>query len=162
MKTDNTLSVIRQKIEDLPNVVMYSMNQHGFIFPSCSVNFISIDEDRQLWFLSQFSNKLLSECEQVFPARLHFYKKGFDAFVEVSGKAAIMSNTQSPELYVRKDVEAKKSVLIKMMISNIEYTESFVVPLKSKFRLWAEDAYKWIVRHFVLPKRHGSSLGGSH
>ncbi len=150
MKTDNTLSVIKQKIEDLPNVVMYSMNQHGFKFPSCTVNYISIDDDRQLWFLSQFSNRLLRECEQVFPARLHFFRKGFDAFVEVSGRAAIMSNIQTPEFFDRKGVETKKSVLIKMMINNIEYTEFVRTPVKSRFRLQMERGYKWLTSKFFL------------
>ncbi len=162
MKTDNTLSIIRQKIEDLPNVVMYSMNQHGVKFPSDIIDFVRIDDDDQLWFISHLSNRLLNECDQTFPVRLHFFKKDIDDFVEISGRATIMSAISQPEIFAPEGDEIKHPVLIKMTMSNIEYTESVVVPIKSKFRLWAEQSYRWIIRHFTLHRQQGSSFGNSH
>ena len=162
MKMDNTLSVIRQKIEDLPNVVMYSMNQHGFKLPSDIINFVSLDEDGQLWFISYFPAQLLAQCDNVFPVRLHFFKRGNDAFMEISGKATIMSNISQPDLFAPEDAETKKSVLIKMTMNNVEYTEPLVKAGKSKLRLMMEQSYRWIVRQFAFHNHHNSSFGGSH
>jgi len=162
MKTDNTLSVIRQKIEDLPNVVMYSMNQHGVKFPSDIIDFVRIDDDDQLWFISHLSNRLLNECDQIFPVRLHFFKKDIDHFVEISGRATIMSEISQPELFAPEDDKIKHPVLIKMTMNNIEYTELNIILPKSKLRLFAEWAYKWLVQHLSLDRHHGSTLEKSH
>jgi len=162
METENNLSQVRQKIADLPGAIMYSINQHGIKLPSDNIDFVRIDDDAQLWFISHFPPKILKECNQVFPARLHFFRNGTDVSLEISGKATIMSNISDTELYAPQDMKAKKSVLIKMTMNIIQYTESYIVPVKSKLHLLVERGYRWLVKHLALDVTHSSSLEKSH
>ena len=147
MTTDNNLPFIREKISELRNAVMYSMSKSLVKLPNDIVTYVKVDEDGQLWFLSHSPAHSLRECEQVFPARLHFFKKGCDFFVEVSGKATIADNISSSGFFGSNDNQNNKdAVLIRMTMSNIEYREPHAKKAKTKLELLAGKSYKWILR----------------
>lgn len=147
MTTDNNLPFIREKISELRNAVMYSMSKSLVKLPNDIVTYVKVDEDGQLWFLSHSPAHSLRECEQVFPARLHFFKKGCDFFVEVSGKATIADNISSSGFFGPNcNQNNKDAVLIRMTMNNIEYREPHAKKAKTKLELLAEKSYKWILR----------------
>jgi general stress protein 26 len=121
---------------------MYSMSNELVRLPNDIVTYVNIDDEGQLWFLSHLPQQLVSECEREFPARLHFFRKGYDYFIEVSGKATIVSDICS-------DGEKNESnaVLIKMTMRNVEYIEPHAKRDKSKMQLLVEKSYKWMLRN---------------
>ena len=145
MTKDNNFSFIRGKIAELRTAVMYSMCTSLVKLPNDIVTFVSTDNEGHLWFLSHMPIQLLSECEQVFPVRLHFFRKGYDCHVEVSGKATIISNLSNQEFLSIANVADKKAVLIKMTMSNVEYTEPHAKP-KTPLQMIAERSYKWMLK----------------
>lgn len=148
MTTDTHLHFIQEKISELQNAVMYSMSKSLVRLPNDIVTYVKVDEEGQLWFLSHCPSHYLSECEQVFPARLHFFRKGVDFFVEVSGKATIVDKISFlGGAAGTKDINNDKdAVLIRMTMSNIEYREPHAKKAKTKLELVAEKSYKWILR----------------
>src|SRR6476469_3345757 len=92
MANDLNLQFIREKVYQLRSAIMYSMSNELVKIPNNVVTALRIDEEGQLWFLSKRPAQFVSECEQDFPARLHFYRKGTNFFVEVSGKATIVNH----------------------------------------------------------------------
>lgn len=147
MATDTNLHFIQEKISELRTAVMYSMSNSLVKLPNDIVNYVKVDEDGQLWFLSHSPTHSLRECEQVFPARLHFFRKGCDFFVEVSGKATIVDTISLGEAAGTYDINNdKEAVLIRMTMSNIEYREPHAKKSKTKLELVAGKSYKWILR----------------
>ena len=153
MTTDNNFQFIRDKISELRTAVMYSMSNELVKLPNDIVTFVNIDEEGQLWFLSHLPMQLLSECEKVFPARLHFFRKGHDYFVEVSGKATIVSDINSAE-----NKYGQNAVLIKMVMSNVEYREPHAKKEKTKVQVMVEKSYRWMLRNIGFPHSNDSVL----
>src|SRR5687767_11787110 len=142
MATDQNFQFISEKIAELRTAVMYSMSNGLVKLPNDIVTFVNIDEEGQLWFLSHLPPQLLSECEKVFPARLHFFRKGHDYFVEVSGKATIVS-----DINTAADQNNQNAVLIKMAMSNVEYREPHARKEKTKVQVMVEKSYRWMLRN---------------
>lgn len=142
MVNDSNFRFIREKVAQLRTAIMYSMSNDLVKLPNDIVSYVNIDGDGQLWFLSHLPPQLLSECEKTFPARLHFFRKGYDYFVEVSGKATIVS-----DIYSNEEGRDKNAVLIKMSMTNIEYREPHVKREKNKMQVLVEKSYRWMLRN---------------
>lgn len=163
MATDMNLQFIREKIGQIRTAVMYSMSNSLTRLPNDIVTAVRVDEEGNLWFVCRNPLPEMKEYEQNFPARLCFYRKGVDCFVEVSGKATIINNN-----YSKKSNE--KTLLIRMNMINIEYTEPGARKPKNKLELFLENGYKWFLRtaainrssESVLAKLHQTNYYGKH
>ena len=161
MTNDNNFNFIKEKISELRTAVMYSLCDSVIKLPNDIVTYVSTDEEGHLWFLSHMPSQLVSECEQVFPARLHFFRKGYDYHIEVSGKATIVSNMSNEDFSSLPDVTNKKAVLIKMTMSNVEYTEPHT-NAKTRLQLMVEKSYKWMTKAFLFNQPSINHLHQSH
>lgn len=163
MTTDNNLQFIREKISQLRTAVMYSMSNSLEKLPNDIVTALKVDEEGELWFLCR--SPLLKEFELSFPARLCFYRKGYDFFVEVSGKASIVHDYLSAE-YDAKEKDAdpgnQKFLLVKMKMTNISYTEPHARKPKNKLETFLENGYKWFLRTAALKHEPVSVLAKLH
>lgn len=157
MASDSNFRFISEKIAQLRTAVMYSMSNELVKLPNDIVNYVNIDGDGQLWFLSHLPLQLLSECEKSFPARLHFFRKGYDYFVEVSGKATIVS-----DIYSNAEGRDKNAVLIKMTMRNIEYREPHTPREKTRVQLLVEKTYRWMLRNIGFAHSGESVLHKLH
>jgi general stress protein 26 len=162
MIKDSNLDFIKRKIARLHSAVMYSRSQNLVKLPNDIVTYVSTDDEGHLWFLSHLPAPLLNECEQVFPVRLHFFRKGSDFFVEVSGKATIVSNISSSRHAEFFEDTNRKAVLIKMTMNNVEYTEVQGKNSKTKLELLAQKSYKWMVRNFTAHHPQDSTFNNSN
>jgi hypothetical protein len=161
MTTDNNLQFIREKIYQLRSAIMYSMSKGLVKIPNNIVTAIRVDDEGHLWFLAKRPAQYLSECEQCFPARLHFYRKGVNFFLEISGKATIVTNNSFNSNEDTTDTTYAKPVLIKMTMVNIEYAEAGEKK-KGRFEIWLEQGYKWLARHIALPRHSKPILAKLH
>lgn len=144
---DSNLQFISEKIADLQTAVMYSMSNSLIKVPNDIVTVVKVDEEGQLWFLSHLPPQSLKECEQSFPARLKFFRKGRNFFVEVSGKATIVSKIPLAahfDTYTDSVRKSQKAVLIKMTMSNVEYVEPQAQRAKPKWQELAQKIYSWM------------------
>jgi len=162
MANDTNLEFIREKINRLQHAVMY-VNGDGLVkLGNDIVTAVKVDEEGQLWFVTNYPSHLIEECEQVFPARLRFYRKGVDFFMEVSGKATIINNYSSDYIDAVNDRTATpKRILVKLGIVNMEYSEPHAKRPKSKFEIWAENCYNWFLRTVAVQHDSGSVLKNS-
>lgn len=158
MNTDQNLQFIREKIGLLRSAVMYSMSNSLVKLPNDIVNLVKIDEEGELWFLAHCPAQSLAECEMVFPVRLHFFRKGYDFFVEVSGKATIESDMADPAL----SNDGRSAVLVKMTMKNIEYRKPHARKDKTKLQEIVEKSYKWMLRNVGFNHTGGSIFSKIH
>ncbi len=159
MTSDGNLQFIRQKIYQLRSAIMYSMSNELVKIPNNIVTAIRVDDEGHLWFLSKRPAQFVSQCEQNFPARLHFYRKGLRFFMEVSGAATIVNDGSDVNNHL---AEEEKPVLIKMTMKNIEYIEPAERKKKNRFEILVENGYKWLARTIAFHRQTKPVLAKLH
>lgn len=157
MVNDSNLQFIREKIIQLRTAVMYVASDELVKLGNDIVTAIRVDDEGQLWFMTNNPHQRVEECEQNFPARLCFYRKGLDFSVEISGKASIVNNDYSYDYIVDKSSKAKK-VLVKLAMVNIAYTEPHAKRAKNKIETLLENWYSWFLRNVSIQHDPGSVL----
>lgn len=156
MARDMNLKFIKEKIHQLRTAVMYSMSNNISRLPNDVVTAIKVDDQGQLWFICRGPHPSVKEYEQSFPARLSFFRKGYDFFVEVSGKATVVNDNYTGEK------EGQRTLLVKMDMLNVEYTEPQTRKPKNKVEVLLENGYKWLLRTAAIPHNTGSVLAKLH
>ncbi|HEY0731219.1 MAG TPA: hypothetical protein VGD33_02275, partial [Chitinophagaceae bacterium] len=162
MATDTNLQFIRERIYEIRHAVMYSMSNGLVRIPNNIVSVIKVDNDGQLWFLCAPPTQKIEECECVFPARLQFYKKGKFFRLEVSGKATVMNNEYQSDSTASDGEKKEKPLLVKMTMTNIEYTSTSERKEKGKIESILENSYKWLLRNVAIPRQEKSVFSKLH
>ena len=153
MQNDNNLLFIRQKIYELRTAVMYASSNALVKLSNDVVTALEVDEEGQLWYVTNPPIQKVENCEQNFQARLFFYKKGVDYFVEVSGSATIVNKD-----YLPGQSRDDKKVLVKMNMVNIEYTEPHARKPKSKIETLVDNCYNWFINTVSFPHHSDTIL----
>lgn len=99
-----------------------------------------MDEEGHMWFECKGPIIYVQDNDHSFPARLHFYRKGYNYYMDVSGSATIVNSS----------TRADETILLKMDVNNIEYAEPQATS-KNWFNLLIEKSYNWFVNRIVLP-----------
>ena len=135
MLTTNDLNFLREKINALRSALFFNMSNAVLKLPTCIISTLKMDEAGQVWFFVNRPEQYLHEFDKEFPARLDFFRKGNRFFLQLTGKAYIVSDPE--ELYevvnVTDDIKQKAmshQVLIKFKIATADYYER-TVPGKS-------------------------------
>ncbi|MFI5131048.1 MAG: hypothetical protein ACHQFX_13695 [Chitinophagales bacterium] len=159
MVNDTNLQFIREKIIQLRSAVMYDASNGLVKLGNDVVTAIRVDDEGHLWFVTNNPSHRIEECEQCFPARLCFYRKGIQFTMEISGRATIVNDSYSYDLTV-SDPRPKNSnkVLVKLAMINIEYTEPHAKRPKSKVEMVLENWYTWFLRTVSVHHNTGSVL----
>ena len=152
MAVEGNLQFIREKIYEIKSAVMYSMSEGVVKLPNSIVSVVKVDDEGQIWFVCAPPMRRLEASECVFPARLHFYRKGKPFHVEVSGAATIINQDFS------ENDAADKPLLIKMSMTNVEYNAVAERKPKSKMEILFTDTYKWLLRTIAVPRQERSVL----
>lgn len=162
MATDTNLQFIKEKIYEIRSAVMYSMSNGLVKIPNSIISVLKVDNEGQLWFLCTPPAHNVEECECVFPARLQFYRKGKNFRLEVSGKATIMNNEFNMSPPTPGEAKKEKPILIKMSMTNIEYTATNERKEKGKLEAILENSYKWVLKNVALPRHEKSVFSKLH
>ena len=122
MENDYKLMFIKTKLQQIKNAVMYSTNSNVVRLPNDIVEFESVDDDGLLWFSAHIPRHWVKSYELHFPAKLIFYRKGIDYYVEINGTAVVV-NKQDIIMGANDNMYGGK-MLLKMVPYYIEYTET--------------------------------------
>ncbi len=135
MLTSNNLDFLREKINELRSALFFNTGNAVLRLPTSIITTLKMDEAGQVWFFVNRPEQYLHEFDKEFPARLDFFRKGKRFFLQLTGKAYIVSDPE--ELYevvsVEDDIKQKAIshlVLIKFKIATADYYER-PVPGKS-------------------------------
>ncbi|MCG2617165.1 hypothetical protein LZZ85_22910 [Terrimonas sp. NA20] len=148
MTQDTNLHFIRERISELKNAIMYNNSQDVLRVQNNIAEAVEVDKEGVLWFTIKRPAGYMQQCEQVFPARLNFYRKGFDYRVEVSGKATVVNYMYNGH---KEDI-----VLLRMDMNEVEYTEPNAEKAESQIEKYVKQAYSWFLRTFSLEHREQS------
>jgi hypothetical protein len=117
---------LRNRIMDLQQALFFNDSYSVLKFPISIINVSHVDDVGQVWFLVNRPGQNLNEFEKEFRARLAFYKKGKDFYLNVSGKACIVTDPEDVAHAEGIDDETKKlaltsMVLIRMSVTGVQY-----------------------------------------
>ena len=121
MENDYKLMFIKNKLEQIKSAVMYATNSNIVRLPNDIVEFESVDDDGLLWFSAHIPRHWVKAYELHFPAKLIFYRKGVDYYVEITGTAVVVN--KQDVMYGLDNLQGGK-LLLKMVPYYIEYTET--------------------------------------
>ena len=112
---------IKNKLQQIKSAVMYATNSNIVRLPNDIVEFESVDDDGLLWFSAHIPRQWVKAYELHFPAKLIFYRKGIDYYVEITGTAVVVN--KQDVMHGVNNIEGGK-LLLKMVPYYIEYTET--------------------------------------
>ena len=142
MLTENQLNFFREKIQELRSALFFNTSNAVLKLPPCIISTLKVDEAGQVWFFVNRPGQYLHEFDKEFPAKLNFFRKGKRFFLNLTGKAFIISDPEELNELVSVDDEVKQKamvnmVLIKFKITNVHYDERPVrgTSLAQKLRL---------------------------
>jgi hypothetical protein len=121
MENDYKLMFIKNKLQQIKSAVMYATNSNIVRLPNDIVEFESVDDDGLLWFSAHIPRHWIKAYELHFPAKLIFYRKGVDYYVEITGTAVVVN--KQDVMHGANNIEGGK-MLLKMVPYYIEYTET--------------------------------------
>ena len=121
MENDYKLLFIKNKLQQIKSAVMYPTNSNIVRLPNDIVEFESVDDDGLLWFSPHVPRHWIKAYELHFPAKLIFYRKGIDYYVEITGTAVVVN--KQDVAYGADNIQGGK-LLLKMVPYYIEYTET--------------------------------------
>jgi hypothetical protein len=121
MENDYKLLFIKNKLQQIKSAVMYPTNSNIVRLPNDIVEFESVDDDGLLWFSAHIPRHWIKAYELHFPAKLIFYRKGIDYYVEITGTAVVVN--KQDVVYGVNNIQGGK-LLLKMVPYYIEYTET--------------------------------------
>ncbi|HKC37177.1 MAG TPA: hypothetical protein VKB95_13975 [Chitinophagaceae bacterium] len=121
MENDYKLMFIKNKLQQIKSAVMYATNSNIVRLPNDIVEFESVDDDGLLWFSAHIPRHWVKAYELHFPAKLIFYRKGIDYYVEINGTAVVVN--KQDVMYGANNLQGGK-MLLKMVPYYIEYTET--------------------------------------
>jgi hypothetical protein len=121
MENDYKLMFIKNKLQQIKSAVMYATTSNIVRLPNDIVEFESVDDDGLLWFSAHVPRNWEKAYELHFPAKLIFYRKGVDYYVEITGTAVVVN--KQDVMYGENNIQGGK-LLLKMVPYYMEYTET--------------------------------------
>jgi hypothetical protein len=146
---------IKDKIYRLHTAIMYSTSNELIKVPNCLITLLRMDEEGHMWFQCKAPVVYIQNYEQSFPARLHFFRKGFNYFIDVNGSATIIKAVADHKT-AAAGIENER-LLLKLDVNHIEYAEP-QTKRKTWLNEWIEKTYSWFINHIVFPRNQKSFL----
>jgi hypothetical protein len=126
--TNQQLSFLQEKIREIGSAIFFNLSDSVLKLPTSIVSTLKVDDYGFVWFFVQRPRQDLKEFEPEFPARLDFFKKGKDCFLQVSGKGWVVTDPEEINSFITLPEDAKKlamneMVLVKVKMMRAEYYE---------------------------------------
>ena len=142
MATNQQLSFLQERIEEIGSAIFYNLSDSVLKLPTSIITSLKVDEYGFVWFCVQKPSQHLTEFEQEFPVKLDFYKKGKGYFLQIDGKAFVVTDPEEMNAYVNQSEDIKKFAnnsvaLLKVKIQKAEYYQTKTSTKSS----WWQTAY---------------------
>jgi len=150
MDTNQQLTFLQERIEEIGSALFYNLSDAVLKLPTSVVSTLKVDDYGFVWFLVQKPKQYLREFETEFPARLDFFKKGINCFLQVSGKAWVVSDPEEmnaleslPETVKELAAGEGDMVLVKVKMLRAEYHETQTRVPNSRWHNAVTNMFTW-------------------
>jgi general stress protein 26 len=141
MLSDIQLRFLRERIQEIGSALFSNNSNSPFKIPGSIVSALKVDDRGNIWFFLHKPNVFIAEADKEFPAKLDFYRKGKPFFLQVNGKALVITEEEAihelidmaPEV---KDQVLSQVILVKVQVTHAEYFEQTKRALTKVETMW--------------------------
>jgi len=129
-ETETTpIHFLTEKINDIRSALFFSQNEGIIKMPTSIITVLRVDDDGFIWFFVNRPQQYLDAFEKEFPARLDFFRKGKSYFLQVTGKAYMVTDQEVIDELAGVAPNIQESamhelVLMKVKMYNAEYFDN--------------------------------------
>lgn len=156
MSTTSQLNFLQDRINDIGSAIFFNLSDSVLKFPTALVSTLKVDDFGYVWFFVQKPKQNIREFEIEFPVRLDFFKKGKNYFLQVMGKASVISDPEEVNAFVLEEGQAINNdmVLVKVKMLKADYHETNT---NSRNASWWQQA----MHTLFSPFKHSNYGSGS-
>jgi len=148
MVINNQLQFLQEKIQEIGSAIFFNLSDSVLKLPTSIVTTLQVDEYGFVWFFVQKPKQYLREFETEFPARLDFFRKGKNCFLQVMGKAWVVSDPEEMNALVNlpetvKELAIGDMVLVKVKMLRAEYHETQTRSSQSWWQGAVTNMFTW-------------------
>lgn len=123
------LVFLQDKIRQIGSAIFFNQSDSILKLPTSLVQTLFVDDYGYVWFFVKKPKQYIQEFEKGFPARLDFFKKGVDYFLQVTGKGSVVSDPEELQYFQQQQEDPTapvphQMVLVKVKILKAEYFET--------------------------------------
>jgi len=150
MLSDIHLGFLRDRIYEIGSALFFNTSNAAFKIPVAIISALKVDDQGNILFFQHRPNLFMEEGDKEFPAKLDFYRKGKPFFLQVSGKALVITDEQEINELVDIAPEMKayaltRVMLVKMQVLHAAYFEQRQRPV-SKLESWWHAVCNYLFR----------------
>ena len=142
MTPNQQLQFLQEKIKEINSAIFFNLSDSVLKFPTTIVSTLQVDDYGYVWFFVKKPKQNINEFETEFPVRLDYFKKGTEYFLQIMGKAWVITDPEELNAFVSlrevdgADVEDTVLVKVKMMKADFQETQS-----RNSNSWWANAKY---------------------
>ena len=128
MLSDIHISLLRDRIQEIGSALFFNTGNSMFKVPPAIISALRVDEQGNIWFFLHKPEFMIEESDREFPAKLDFYRKGKPFYLQVSGKAEMITDEQEINSLVdmapeQRDLAMERMMLVKVQVVHAECYE---------------------------------------
>lgn len=151
MATNQQFNFLQEKIQEIGSAIFFNLSDSVLKLPTSIVSQVKVDDFGYVWFYIQKPKQNLQEFDMEFPVRLDFFKKGQSFYLQVNGKAWVVSDPEAMNMLSYQsqgtnEFPSHDMVLVKVKILKAEYYETKTTTLSwwqsavSSFSTWFRNS----------------------
>ena len=128
MAANQQLQFLQEKIKEINTAILFNLSDSVLKFPTTIVSTLKVDDYGYVWFFVKKPKQDIREFETEFPVRLDYFKKGKECFLQVMGKAWVVTDPEElTNFALCEDLQqsmADDTVLVKVKMMKADYQET--------------------------------------
>lgn len=126
MVSDIHVGFMRERILEIGSALFANTGSATFKLPTSIISVLRVDEAGNVWFLLHKPEVFMEEADRSFPARLDFYRKGKSFFLQVTGKAEVITDEALISELAgngNEGLSSSRLMLVKVQVEHAAYFE---------------------------------------
>lgn len=129
MAPNQQLQFLQEKIMEIKTAILFNLSDSVLKFPTTIVSTVKTDEFGYVWFYVKKPKQDIREFETEFPVRLDYFKKGKECFLQIMGKAWVITDPEELTNFISLNEEmagqvSEDMVLVKVKMMKADYQET--------------------------------------
>lgn len=143
MTANQQLQFLQEKIKEINSAIFFNLSDSVLKFPTTIVSTVKVDDFGYVWFFVKKPKQNINEFETEFPVRLDYFKKGTEYFLQVMGKAWVITDPEELNHFITvteevSDQDVENVVLVKVKMMKADFQET---PSRNSNSWWANAKY---------------------
>ncbi len=152
------LHFLQQKIEQIGSAIFFNQSDSVIKLPTSVVNTVKVDDYGYVWFFVSRPGKQMQEFETEFPARMDFFRKGVDYFLQVSGKGWVVTNPEEVTGFYKANADLDTSLMADTLLVKIKMLRAEYFETQTRLNAsWWQNAVHYFTGWFRSPSHPGAS-----